>query len=114
MASGVGLVHPGLERDWGLGGRNRDSLRWAEGRARVLLGVVVRMQRVDCGTLDPSAESVREGPRGGVRAEMGTRSESGLLHMGLRDTADLEGRSRASPRWAEGRARVLLGVVVRM
>ena len=104
----------GSRETGGLGGRSRDSLRWAEGRARVLLGVVVRMQRVDCGTLDPSAESVREGPRGGVRAEMGTRSESGLLHMGLRDTADLEGRSRASPRWAEGRARVLLGVVVRM
>ena len=64
VASGVGLVHPGLERDWCLGGRNRDSLRWAEGRARVLLGVVVRMHREDYGTLDTSTESVREGPQG--------------------------------------------------
>ena len=61
-------------RDWyirvsretgGLGVRAWDSLRWAEGRARVLLGVLLRMHREDFGTLDPSAESVRECPRGG-------------------------------------------------
>ena len=39
-------------------------LRWAEGKARVVLGVVVRMHREDYGTLDTSTESVREGPQG--------------------------------------------------
>ena len=62
-----------MGRDWyirvsretgGLGVRAWDSLRWAEGRARVLLGVLLRMHREDFGTLDPSAESVRECPRG--------------------------------------------------
>ena len=39
-------------------------LRWAEGKARVVLGVLVRMHREDYGTLYTSTESVREGPRG--------------------------------------------------
>ena len=40
-------------------------LRWAEGRARVLLGFVVRMQREGCRKLGRCTDSVREGPRGG-------------------------------------------------
>ena len=58
-------------------------LRWAEGRAQVVLGVLVRMQREDYGTLVRCTESVREGPRGGGEGEMRTRGESGLPHKGL-------------------------------
>ena len=82
------------------------------GRAQVLPAVVVRRQREDCWTLDPS--TVSQGTSMGGEGEMGTRGESGLPHTGLRDIGGLGGRNRASLRWAEGRAQVLLGVVVRM
>lgn len=56
MADGAGLVHPGLPRDWGPWWKDQGLPQVGKGRTQVLLGVVVRIQREDCGTLDTSSQ----------------------------------------------------------
>ena len=80
MADGAGLVHPGLRRDWGPWWKDQGLPQVGKGRTQVLLGVVVRIQREDCGTLDTSSQGRSTG---GGEGKVGPRGESGVPHTGL-------------------------------